>query len=171
MPTNDITVWEVEPAADALVRTALPEPDYRDALRVRVPAGLFSDIDDFAKSFFLAQPFWMRTISMNLPSRAKLENAIEQAGFGPGEKIGSWRIYERNENEIVFGETLGFMTYRFSLRFTETNGEGTVEASTVARLSNILARVYFSVVRLVHKPFIRMALISALKSKARPRAI
>ena len=163
MITNDVTLQEAEPAADALVRTAFPEPDYQDAFRASIPSGRFSNIDHFVKVFFLAQPGWLRTISMGVPSRAKLEKVIQQKGFRPGEKIGGWRIYDRNQNEIIFGESMGFMEYRFSLRLSEAAGSVIIEASTVVSINSAVGRFYFSLVRLAHKPFVRKALTNALR--------
>jgi hypothetical protein len=163
-----IEIREIQPVTDALIQSALPDADYHDAHEVKITSGRFTTIEEFARAYFLAQPAWLRTISMNQPSRAKLERTVNIAKFEPGESIGSWRIYMRNADEIVFGESLGFMTYRFSLRLKRGTDTDTIIASTVAKMNNPLGKMYFAIVRLVHKRFVRLSLANALSTTTRP---
>lgn len=61
------------------------------------------------------------------------------------------RAYRRDAREIVFGEPLGFMTYRFGLCYEPGEAVDRLEAVTVARLNSGLGRMYFALVCLVHK--------------------
>jgi hypothetical protein len=169
MAAGPSLIREVEPAPDSLVAHALPRIDYRDAIRAYLTKGRFADIDAFVRRFFLSQPVWLRAISMNTPSRARLARAVAATRFEAGDRIGSWRVYDRNQEEIVFGESLGFMMYRLSLRLEQGPEEDAVEASTVVQLSGRLGRVYFAIVRLLHKPFVRTTLRNALRAGARTR--
>lgn len=162
-----IDIREIPPLPDALVQSALPAIDYRDALTATIAAGRFSTIVDFARAYFLAQPAWLRTVSMGQPSRAKLERAVNAATFEPGEAIGSWKIYQRNADEIVFGESLGFMVYRFSLSLKHDTQSDTVIASTVAKLNDRFGKLYFSIVKLMHKRFVKLTLTNALAATQR----
>lgn len=161
-----IEIQEISPLSDTLVQAALPDVDYRDALVTRISSRRFATIVDFARAYFLAQPVWLRTISMNQFSRAKIEQAVSMAKFEPGEAIGSWKIYHRNADEIVFGESLGFMTYRFSLclKHNTYSDSDTIIASTVAKLNNLFGKMYFSIVRLMHKRFVRLTIINTLSA-------
>jgi hypothetical protein len=161
-------IHEVDPAPDALVAQALPRIDYRDTIQARLAHGRCADIDTFARRFFLAQPAWLRTVSMNTPSRARMAQTVATTRFAAGDQIGSWRIHDRNGDEIVFGESLGFMQYRFSLRLKRGPADDTVEASSVVQLNGRRGRVYFAVVRLLHKPFVRMMLRNTLRAEAHP---
>ena len=82
--------------------------------------------------------------------------------FEPGEAIGAWIIYHRNADEIVFGESLGFMTYRFSLSLKHDTQSDTVVVSTVAKLNDRFGKLYFSIVKLMHKRFVKLTLTNAL---------
>jgi hypothetical protein len=167
MPAPARIVHDVDPASDSLVARAFPKVDYRDAVRAGLPKGRFMDINAFARQYFLAQPAWLRTISMNTPQRSKIVRAVEQTRFQVGDRIGSWQVHDRNEEEIVFGESLGFMQYRFSLRFRPGAEADAVEASTAVRLTGRLGLVYFAIVRLLHKRFVRQTLLNTLKYDAK----
>ncbi len=157
-----IGLREISPLSDALVQTALLNVDYRDAIAATISAGRVATVVDFARAYFLAQPAWLRTVSMNQPSRSKLERAVSAAKFEPGESIGSWKIYQRNADEIVFGESLGFMTYRFSLSLKHAAQSDTIIASTVAKLNDRFGEMYFSIVKLMHKRFVKLTLTNTL---------
>ena len=156
--------YDITPLPHSLVFSALPEPDYRDALAAEIPAGTYATITDFARSFFLAQPSWLRAISMNLLSQSKMQEAVTRTNFKPGDAIGSWKIYAENADEIVFGEALGFMTYRFSLSLKRGAPSDTIVASTIAKTNSRFGKVYFSLVKLVHKYFVRLTLRYALSA-------
>ncbi|OGQ21516.1 MAG: hypothetical protein A3I05_03680 [Deltaproteobacteria bacterium RIFCSPLOWO2_02_FULL_44_10] len=155
-------IKEIAPLPDTLVQSALSGADYRDAFAVDVPSGRYATITDFARAYFLAQPAWLRIISMNQLSRTKMEQNVKSAKFAPGEAIGSWKIYARNDHEIVFGESLGFMTYRFSLSLKQGSQTDTVMASTITKINSRFGKIYFFLVRLLHKRFVRLTLRYAI---------
>ncbi|HEY1015943.1 MAG TPA: DUF2867 domain-containing protein [Herpetosiphonaceae bacterium] len=158
-------ISEIAPERDGLIQGALPRIDYRDAFAAPLPAGRFAGIDELARAYFLAQPAWLRAISMNLPGRQALERQLAATTFAVGESIGSWRIWERGADEIVFGESLGFMTYRFSLALRRDEGGESLIAATVASTPGALGKAYFRVVRLLHKRFVRLTLRYALAAR------
>jgi len=51
-----IDIQEIPPLPDALVQSALPNIDYRDALTATIATGHFPTVVDFARAYFLAQP-------------------------------------------------------------------------------------------------------------------
>jgi hypothetical protein len=159
---------EITPDTKTLVYNALPDSSYHDAIEGQLTPGRFATIDNFCRQYFQAQPLWLSTVSMNVTSRAKLGQMIAGTHFQPGESIGSWKIYDRNKNEIVFGEQLGIMTYRFSLRLEHDAEVDRVIASTSARMNNTFGRFYFSLVRLIHKRFVRLTLWNAVTRGAQP---
>ena len=164
-PTQkEIIIREIEPPAGMLVQAALPDADYCDAHEARTTPRRFDSITAFSRAFFLAQPAWLRTISMGVPSRSKMEQILATTKFAPGEKIGSWEIFDRDENEIVFGESLGFMSYRYSMCLKHESDADLVTAATVVRLNSGFGKAYFSIALLLHKRFLRLILKNALRS-------
>lgn len=170
MAAAESLIREVDPPADALVARALPRVDYRDAIQARITKGSLADIDAFARRLFLSQPAWLRAISTNVPSRARMAQILGATRFAAGDRIGSWRVYDRGRDEIVFGESFGFMEYRFSLRLREGAESDAVEAASVVQLSGRTGRAYFAVVRPLHQPFVRTMLRNTLWAAAHPTA-
>jgi hypothetical protein len=78
--------------------------------------------------------------------------------------VGSWEVVERSDDEIVFGDSLGFMQYRFSFRRIDDEH---IEAATAVRYRwRRTGRFYFALVRPFHRRFVAHAL--ARVAAARP---
>jgi hypothetical protein len=156
-------IKETEPNQTSLVYNAFEKIDYRDAFKVSFDKGRFVNIDEFASQYFRSQPLWLRLISMNSFSKEKMEESLKKSNFQIGTNIGSWKIFNRNENEIVFGESMGFMDYRFSMRL-DKNTIDDLEVSTVVTLNSFTGKYYFAVVKLMHKKFVKLSLENVLKT-------
>ncbi|GBE24777.1 hypothetical protein BMS3Bbin02_01052 [bacterium BMS3Bbin02] len=155
-------VTEVVPLTDSLIASIFENADYRDGFRVSLSRDPHAGIEGFVTDYFRNQPAWLRLVSMNTMSLSKLARAIGDESYRPGTAIGSWKIYERSTDEIVFGDSMGFMEYRFSLRLSRKE-PCSVEVSTSVRyLWRRTGRFYFAIVRPWHKRFIRMSLRHAL---------
>ena len=116
----------------------------------------FSTIDDFAKKYFLSQPLWLNIVSQGVFSKKSIEEKIKVSKFKKDTSVGSWKIYNRDENEIVFGDDMGFMEYRFSMIYDKTTK--TIEVSTVVQYKGRMGKYYFALVKLLHKKFVIMSL-------------
>lgn len=75
----------------------------------------------------------------------------------------SGTLFARSDNEIVFGEFMGFMDYRFSMRM-DTDKSDKLEVSTVVKLNTKMGKYYFAVVKLIHKKFVNMSLHNLIKA-------
>lgn len=148
-----IDITPVEPNANSVVYNAFDRVDYRDAFRVSFPSGTFADISQFAKVYFTSQPTWLRMVSMNILNKETLAETINNSEFKVGEKIGSWGIHDISDNEIVFGESMGFMDYRFSMRLDKSDSD-LIEVSTVVKINSFMGKFYFAIVKLLHKRFV-----------------
>lgn len=146
-------ITATEATANTLIDQAYALPDYRDAYLVGSNAEL--EIEDFATAFFLSQPTWLARVSMNVGGRQSRIDAIGDGSYEAGGSVGSWKIHGRADNEIMFGEHMGFMEYRFSLL---KRPDGRIEAGTSVRYLKRLGNVYFAVVKPFHIGFIKVAL-------------
>ena len=147
-------IEEIIPSATTVVADAFGKPDYRDAFLVKQPG--HATVADFATAFFLHQPGWLARVSMNLRNRKHTLEALGDRTYAEGGSVGSWRIHARNDDEIVFGEDMGFMEYWLSFHLRPS---GDVEASTVVRYSSPrLSRLYFGIVKPMHRRFLPRAL-------------
>lgn len=150
-----------QPNPHSLVFNSFENVYYQDAFKLSFTKEEFKSIEDFAKTYFMAQPFWLRLISMNTFSKQKMKKDIIQYQFQIGTKIGSWEIVDKNEKEIVFGESLGFMEYHFSMRLSKDTYES-IEVSTAVKLNSKMGEYYFWIVKQMHTKFVMFSLRNVL---------
>jgi len=137
-----------------LVSSALAHIDYSDCFTTVIDTKRFNTIDTFVKCYFETQPRWLAMISMNLFSKKSMKNALKDNHFTTDEYIGSWKIYMRDNNEIVFGDDMGFMEYRFSMRIDDD----TLYVATVVQYKGKMGKYYFTFVKLLHQKFVLLSL-------------
>ncbi|MCH9812594.1 MAG: DUF2867 domain-containing protein [Epsilonproteobacteria bacterium] len=150
-----MVIKETDSAMAMLVDEAFIHVDYQDSFIVDFETRYFDNIDTFVRAYFLAQPTWLRGLSMNCLSKKSIEKDIDVSTLANGTKIGSWKIFARDEKEVVFGESMGFMSYRFSIYFVERQQ---MIVSTVVQFNGRLGRYYFAFVKLLHKAFVKKSL-------------
>lgn len=149
-------ITPINPNPNSLIYNAFEDVYYRDAFKIDLIDKQYSDIKKFAKSYFLSQPFYLRGLSFNCFSKKNIQNDINKSNFQIATSIGSWKIYDRDTNEIVFGESMGFMDYRFSMNLNRKTN--TIEVSTVVQINSFMGRYYFALVKLLHRKFVLMSL-------------
>ncbi len=147
---------------DSLIFNIFEKIHYRDAFQVSFNKNTFKNIDDFAKYYFISQPSWLRLISMNMIKIQTVKNNLKKSNLKIDTTIGSWKIFNRNDNEIVFGDSMGFMDYRFSMRLDKSNIDN-IEVSTVVKLNSYMGKYYFYLVKLMHTKFVTLSLKSVTK--------
>lgn len=157
---GNIRVEATSASSGTLIEACYEAPDYRDAYLVGGPG--IERVEDFATRFFLSQPKWLAKVSMNLGDKESRRSAIDGRDYPKGSAVGTWRVHERNDNEIVFGEHMGFMEYRFSFLL---RSDGRIEASTAVRYLKRFGRFYFAIVKPFHIGFVKVALGNAATQK------
>ncbi len=163
MLMNKINILAIEANQNSLVYTSFNKIDYRDAFKIKYIKNTFQNIDEYAKVYFLSQPTWLRLISMNTISKQKIIESVNQSNFQIDSNIGSWKIFTRNDKEIVFGDSMGFLDYRFSMRLDKTQTDD-IEVSTVIKLNGFMGKYYFAGVRLMHTKFVIISLQNVFNS-------
>ncbi len=144
---------------DMLINTALEQIDYSDCFVENIDIIQFETIDIFVKKYFETQPRWLAMISMNIFSKRGMQKALKNNFFTVNNSIGSWKIYLRNDKEIVFGDDMGFMEYRFSMRLDNNR----LRVSTIVQYKGKMGKYYFSIVKLLHQKFVLISLTYPLK--------
>ena len=144
-----------------LVSTALEPIDYSDCFSTIIDTKRFTTIDTFVKKYFETQPRWIAMISMNLFSKSSMQRAFKDNNFTVGKHIGNWKIYLRDDNEIVFGDDMGFMEYRFSMRIDDD----ILRVATVVQYKGTMGKYYFAFVKLLHQKFVLLSLTYPLSIK------
>jgi len=143
---------------DNFLASSLLQPiDYSDCFELK---SNFTTIDDFAQNYFLAQPTWLRAISFGIFKRKTLNSLLAQTTFEKDDAIGQWKVYGRDEKEIVFGQNMGFMEYCFTF-YQEDNK--TIKVATLVQYKGKMGKYYFEIASLLHKPFVHLSLKNTLK--------
>ncbi len=117
------------------------------------------------KSFFTSGPKWVgklfnfrnKVVSVfGLKTSGSLENREEQLKkfhCQPGERLGLFQVYEKNDNEVILGEDDKHLNFRISLLKEDTNNLNTktLTISTTVKFNNLFGRIYFAPVKPFHK--------------------
>jgi len=163
-------VSQAAPDAGSIVTSIYDSPDYLDRFVTDVAPGAFDSVDDVATAWFTGQPTWLRVASTNTLTERALQDSITAGGYRTGTSVGAWKIIDRNDDEIVFGDDMGFMQYRFSLRLDASATQ--IEAATAVKyLWPRTGRLYFALVRPFHTRFVKAGLARTSKptpAKATP---
>ncbi|HOW81803.1 MAG TPA: DUF2867 domain-containing protein [Spirochaetota bacterium] len=147
--------FDMAPAA-SVIQNGFGKVDYCDSYRVGVPSG--ETVDEITARAF-AFPAW---VGFLLRIRDRI---VKPFGLKTGEppKTGSvtrqetgsrpviFQVVDRNENEIVMGESDRHLDFRVSV-LLEKNGSGAFAyMTTIVRFNNMLGRIYFVPVRPFHR--------------------
>ncbi len=174
------TVTKVDLPRGTLVEHDFPRIDYADAYQARLPVGLAVDVDSIARSIFLSVPRWIHTlmalrnrivapIGLKTPDWDAIES--EEPRFQPGSSIRGFRVIERTEDEIVFGEEDSHLDFRLSILRQTAGDDIQVILSTVVRFNNWIGRAYFLPVKPLHEiivpAMIREAIQTLVSSETR----
>jgi len=152
------SILEIDYTHDILASTLLDPINYNDCFELK---GTFKNIDYFSREYFLAQPTWLRAISFGIIRKITLVKTLNNTTFEKNDSIGQWKVYGRNEKEIVFGQDMGFMEYCFSFYQKD---EETLNVSTIVQYKGKMGKFYFAIVSLLHKPFVKLSLENTLKA-------
>jgi hypothetical protein len=143
--------------------------DLADAFAIRLPAGASSDPDVLARFIFSHQPSW---IGMLMRVRDMIvacfglktgKHLATLASDAKAERIGIFKVYSRNETEIVVGEEDRHLDFRVSVLCSRESGaEIQLTVSTVVHCHNLLGRAYLFIIA----PFHRMVVKASLRRAA-----
>lgn len=127
-----MSIRSIQPTEGTLISKAFAPPDYRDAFEVDLADGGPSTVEEFTTAYFLNQPTWLLAAGLNTISRSRIEDQIGDESYAAGSSVGTWKVHDRADGEIVFGDNMGFMEYRFGFRI-DPGRPNTVEAGTAVK--------------------------------------
>lgn len=154
---TEAKVAAVDPLPDSLASSAFPTVDYHDAFSLTFAEDDRPNIDEFTRRYFTNQPWWLTTLSLNT-TKSRALTTVNNTDFSVGTKVGSWEVTDRGENEIVFGDSMGFMTYRLNFHIDPASPDH-VTAETVVHYNwRRVGGLYFSLVKPGHRRFVPLAL-------------
>lgn len=146
------------------------KPDYLDTYQgqLRDPENRI-DATALGKAFFQAGPKWVETLfgirnalvsavglkTSGTPAERQL--AMQRFRCEPGEKMGLFRVYDKNDFEVILGEDDKHLDFRVSLLLVPNPGDPGTKAlwiTTLVHFNNIWGKVYFLPVRPFHKKIV-----------------
>ncbi|MCK8522939.1 DUF2867 domain-containing protein [Aquimarina sp. D1M17] len=168
-------------------KTTLPENsilfgtafDYADSYKSNFSSSEVITQKELGKAFFLSAPKWvgaLMTLRNTIVSvfglktggsitKRNLQN--EDFDFKKGQSVGIFKIYDKNENEIIMGEDDSHLDFRVSLLLQPQNDQKALTISTLVTFNNWLGKLYFLPVKPFHKIIVRNMLKRTLKELER----
>jgi len=164
MMKNQIEITEVGVPHNSLINYEIETPTYMDGLKFELKSGESVDVRELVKNFFISQPIWLLTIMNNTISKSKLEQSLNNIDSRQGCRAGHWKVSKANENEIVFGEWLGFIEHRLSF-YKVNNRKNEFMIMSSVKTHNKFGAFYFFFVKLVHMRLVKFAIANMSRKK------
>lgn len=153
--------------------------DYIDSFQAK-----FSDPEnrivpkDVGKAFFKSAPKWVEKL-FNFRNKIALLFGLKTSGkptdrehqlnnfkCEPGEQLGLFKVFHKNEDEVILGENDKHLNFRISLFLEKSDARGmrTLIISTTVEFQNWFGRLYFLPVRPFHKIIVPVMLKGIIRS-------
>lgn len=163
--------------ASSILNITMQNCDYSDSF-----AGSFQDTENkitpeiVARAFFSTAPNWVQHLFALRNALVKflgLKTAddvtdrqafLDNCKFEKGDQLGLFQVFDKNENEIIFGENDKHLDFRVSL-FIQKNDttNRTLIISTTVVFHNWLGRAYFMPVKPFHNLIVPIMLKAILE--------
>jgi len=172
MSTNFHSVAATALPSRSAIAHIYPSTNLVDAFSICLPAGASNDPESLARFIFLHQPSWIaglmkiRDIIVAGFGLKTAKNLALLAADAKASRLGIFKVYSKNESEIVFGEDDRHLDFRLSvLCFSGATKESHRQLvfSTVVHCHNRLGRAYIFVVAPFHRMVVKASLLRAAR--------
>ncbi len=165
-------VTAVAVPAGSAVTGIYPSLNLADAFAVPLPLSASTDPEVLARFIFAHQPAWISRLM-------RVRDAVV-AGFGlktathlatlaqgaPASRLGIFKVYSKNDREIIVGEDDRHLNFRLSILCADdplTQGGRRLTLSTVVHCHNLLGRIYILVIGPMHRLVVKASLRRAAR--------
>lgn len=182
----DIRCVELPAGSTIVDRSGQPAPDLADAWSVALPAGTTRDPETLARHLFARRPWWVAVLLglrdlMVAGLGLKTTRALARHSRGETPpRVGLFRLYSSNADEVVLGEDDRHLDFRLSVRcapdsrpmparhdanddLDRDTAPQRLIVTTVVHCHNRLGRAYIVLIG----PFHRLVVRGFLRSAAR----
>lgn len=179
MPIEFTLATPVAIPARSGVATIFKSVNLADAFAIRLPSSASTDPDVLARFIFSQQPSWVGTL-MNMrdaivvPFGLKTGRELAKlADDAKAHRVGIFKVYSTNEEEVVVGEDDRHLDFRVSVLCSGAaapDGSRELTVTTVVHCHNQLGRTYLRAIA----PFHRMVIKASLRRAAQigwPQAV
>jgi|SRR5690554_4983252 len=133
---------------------------------------------DIGKAFFLSGSKWVGALfalrnkivfifGLKTPgSKWEIQSQRDNFRFEQGQRIGLFKVLERTENEVIFGEDDKHLNFRISLLVEQQKNSSQLKNLTFSSLveyNNWFGRLYFLIVKPFHKLIVVEILTGVIK--------
>lgn len=138
-----------------------------DAFAIRLPAGTSSNPDLLARFILSCQPSWIGWLTKvrdTIVACFGLKTAKHLASLA--NRVGVFKVYSTNQNEIVLGEDDKHLDFRISVlcsREIDSESSHQLVVSTVVQCHNRLGRAYLFVIAPFHRLVVKASLLRAAR--------
>lgn len=184
MPVEFTLATPVALPAQSHITDVYTSVNLADAFAIALPSSASSDPDVLARFIFLHQPYWigkllrvrdMIVVGFGLKTAKHLATLANDA---MANRVGIFKVYGKNENEIVLGEDDKHLDFRLSVlctRGTAPDSSRQLTLSTVVHCHNRLGRAYLFAIAPFHRLVVkatlrRAALVGWPHAIAQPQA-
>ncbi|GAB3347456.1 DUF2867 domain-containing protein [Lysobacter tyrosinilyticus] len=159
--------------AESQISGFYPSVTFADAYAIRLPTHASRDPEVLARFLFARPPSIVRSLLkvrdlLVAPFGIKTADHMQASGAsGCDQRIGIFRIYDSNADEIVLGEDDRHLDFRLSVLCRPSDGTGSVTEvvlSTVVKCHNAFGRAYITVVAPFHRAIVQGSLRRAARS-------
>lgn len=172
MPIEFTLATPVALPAHSRVATFFKSVNLADAFAIRLPASASTDPDVLARFIFSQQPSWVGKLmivrdAIVVPFGLKTAKHLATlSNDARAPRVGIFKVYSTNEDEIVLGEDDTHLDFRLSVLCSgapASDGSRELTLTTVVHCHNLLGRAYIRAIA----PFHRLVVMASLRSAAR----
>jgi hypothetical protein len=171
MPTEFTTAIPVALPAQSGVNDVYQSLNLADAFAIGLPSSASSDPDLLARFIFAHQPSWIgkltnvRDVIVSCFGLKTARHLATLGANGKADRVGIFKVYSTNDNEIIVGENDKHLDFRVSVLCstgTAPDSARQLTITTVVHCHNLLGRAYI----LAIAPFHRMVVKASLQRAA-----
>lgn len=163
-------IEKVSVPENSLAVRSLPSIHYSDSYKAAFPAESIGDVASLTRLFLTSVPSWVSQmmkvrdrlvgfIGLKTSSRSERKNiTLEQ-----GSRVGIFRVIDRDSHEVLLGEDDRHLDFRVSILLSEADEVKYVSVSTVVFFHNWLGRLYFFIVKRIHKAIVPAMLTNMMR--------
>jgi len=155
-------ITETSIPAGSLILSSLERIDFKDAYAVIHSFRKDLTPADLAKSFFNSMPQWVnvaliirekiaKLIGLKTADREATQRQLMNFKGEPGESIALFKVYDKNENELLTGQNDTHLDFRLSFFVLRSKSETEIILATVVKLNGLSGKIYFAIVKPFHK--------------------
>lgn len=134
-------------------------------------------LTDICKAFFSSAPKWIKKLfglrnkivgmfGLKTPGSNGQKQALDNFKCEQGDQVGLFKVFDKTDNEVVLGEDDKHLDFRVSFILIKSN-ENEIEKqliiSTTVVFKNLFGRLYFSLIKPLHKFIVPIMLKSIIQ--------